>query len=136
MYCPNCGFELDSNDTYCPNCSAMVDRGRSAYVPEDPEDPAPFEDFEEEPTETTATRHTSNHGVAMFISMILPGIGAVIAGNGKGLAIFALSIVAAITAYSSIVLMPFSISVMLVLWIIGLSMTMEATTVSEDAIPC
>ncbi len=90
-------------------------------------------DYEETPV---ATRHTDNAGLAMFVSVILPGIGAVIAGNKKGLAVFALSVVAAAVAYTSFVLMPFSVSVMVVLWIVGLSMTVESTTIPEHGEPC
>ena len=43
---------------------------------------------------------------------------------------------AAIIASTEIVLMPFFVSVMIVLWIVGLSMTYDATTVSSDASPC
>ena len=134
MYCSNCGYKLDSDDEYCPNCSAMVERGGIPYVDPEPEEHEETEDFEESPP-ITVTR-TPNSGIAMVVSVILPGIGAVIAGNFKGLAVFALSIVAAIIASTEIVLMPFFVSVMIVLWIVGLSMTYDATTVSSDASPC
>lgn len=131
MYCSNCGYKLDSDDEYCPNCSAMVEREGTPYI--DPEHEE-AEDFEESPPVTVS--RTPNSGIAMVVSVILPGIGAVIAGDFKGLAVFALSIVAAIIASTEIVLMPFFVSVMIVLWIVGLSMTHDATTVSSDASPC
>ena len=134
MYCSNCGYKLDSDDEYCPNCSAMVERGGIPYVDPEPEEHEEAEDFEESPP-ITVTR-TPNSGIAMVVSVILPGIGAVIAGDFKGLAVFALSIVAAIIASTEIVLMPFFVSVMIVLWIVGLSLTYDATTVSSDASPC
>ena len=57
------------------------------------------------------------------------------AGNSKGLAVFAMSVVALAVACTSIVLMPFCVSVMIVLWIIGLSMTVTATTVPDEGSP-
>ena len=134
MYCSNCGYKLDSDDEYCPNCSAMVERGGIPYVDPEPEEHEEAEYFEKSPP-ITVTR-TPNSGIAMVVSVILPGIGAVIAGDFKGLAVFGLSIVAAIIASTEIVLMPFFVSVMIVLWIVGLSMTYDATTVSSDASPC
>jgi len=134
VYCSNCGYKLDSDDEYCPNCSAMVEKGETPYVDPETEEYEDAEDFEESPPVTVS--RTPNSGIAMVVSVILPGIGAVIAGNIKGLAVFALSIVAAMIAYTNVVLMPFFVSVMIVLWIVGLSMTYDATTVSTEASPC
>ena len=133
MYFSNCGYKLDSDDEYCPNCSAMVEKEGIPYVDPEPEEHEEAEDFEKSSPVTVS--RTPNSGIAMLVSVILPGIGAVIAGNIKGLAVFALSIVAAIIASTEIVLMPFFVSVMLVLWIVGLSMTYVATTVRSDASP-
>ena len=133
MYCPNCGYELDSDDEYCPHCSSMVERGRAGlddYRPDRRD--APYV-YEEAPR--AASRRTDNASLAMLVSVILPGIGAVIAGNSKGLAVFALSVVALAVACTNFVLMPFCVSVMIVLWIIGLSMTVTATTVTDEGIP-
>ena len=135
MYCPNCGYELDADDVYCPNCSTMVER--KGYRQEDAE-PEEYDasDGYEEALPAPVVHRTPNAGLAMVVSVILPGIGAVIAGKSLGLAIFALSVVALIVAYSNIILAPFFVSVMIVLWIIGLWMTSEATTVKEEASPC
>ncbi|MBR6204865.1 MAG: zinc ribbon domain-containing protein [Candidatus Methanomethylophilaceae archaeon] len=133
MYCPNCGYELDSDDEYCPNCSSMVERGRAGlddYRPDRRDVPYVYEE-----APIPASRRTDNASLAMLVSVILPGIGAVIAGNSKGLAVFAMSVVALAVACTSIVLMPFCVSVMIVLWIIGLSMTVTATTVPDEGSP-
>ena len=133
MYCPNCGYELDSDDEYCPNCSSMVERGRAGlddYRPDRRDVPCVYEE-----APIPASRRTDNASLAMLVSVILPGIGAVIAGNSKGLAVFAMSVVALAVACTSIVLMPFCVSVMIVLWIIGLSMTVTATTVPDEGSP-
>ncbi len=138
VYCPNCGYELDPNDAYCPNCSTMVEKEREEYVdvdPEvDPEEYAPYDETEEE-SPSSHTYRTENAGLATVLSVILPGIGAAVAGNKLGFVIFGLSVVFVIVAYSSIILVPFSVSVLIVLWIIGLWMTAEATTVTVEGSP-
>jgi len=134
VYCPNCGYELDSDDEYCPNCSTMVERVREGYVEVDPEEYLPEDEPEEEPP-TTHSYRTENATLAMILSVILPGIGAVVAGNKMGLVVFGLSVVFVIVAYSSIILVPFSVSVLIVLWIIGLWMTSEETTITVEGSP-
>jgi len=134
VHCPNCGYELDPNDAYCPNCSTMVEKERDEFVDIDPEG-YELEDETEEESPTTYTRRTENANLAMILSVILPGIGAAVAGNKMGFVIFGLSVVFVIVAYSSIILVPFSVSVLVVLWIIGIWLTTEETTITVESSP-
>ncbi len=125
MYCSNCGKELDSDDLYCPACSAMVE-GREHAVGNN----ADGGNVSGARSQKPATARTENAGSATVLSAILPGIGAVMAGDRRGLLVFALSVVFLYLAITNVILMPFSVSAMIVLWIIGISMTVTATTVA------
>ena len=113
VYCPNCGKEVEADDRFCKYCSYNLSESvpgndgvrKSGVVREDP-------------------RST---GLAMIMSIILPGLGAYyIDGNTTGLVVFLVSLVLLIGTC----LLPFVFLltgiIMLVLWVYGLKLTSDS----------
>ena len=113
VYCPNCGKEVEADDRFCKYCSYNLsesvpgdDGGRkSGTVREDP-------------------RST---GLAMIMSIILPGLGAYyIDGNITGLVVFLVSLVLLIGTSLFVFVFPLTVLVMFVLWAYGLKLTSDS----------
>ena len=126
MYCPNCGKEVGDGDGYCRSCLSPLSSAervrREEYGNSAVSDPS-------------AVRRTGNSGSATAISVLLPGLGAAYAGDRRGFAVFVLSVIFLAAASQSIVMLPLSLSAMLVLWVYGLIITKEATSVSSEGEP-
>ena len=113
MYCPNCGKEVEAGDRFCKYCSFNLEDqsgspGENVYTNAVKDDP----------------RST---GLAMVLSVILPGLGAYyIDGNTTGLVIFLLSLVIVVVSGIMPFLLIISFVVLLVLWLVGLKVTSDS----------
>ncbi len=113
VFCPNCGKEVEAGDRFCKYCSYNLSESvpgndgghRSETVREDP-------------------RST---GLAMFLSVILPGIGAYyIDSNTTGIVVFLLSFLLLVGMFFVPFLFLIIVPVMLILWVIGLKVTSDS----------
>lgn len=116
MYCPNCGKEADAGDRFCKHCSFRL----IGSEPEEHGTGGPYDGDVHGDTRST--------GLAMFLSIILPGLGAYyVDGDTRGLKIFLASLVLLIAVNTVLlILFPVIALAMVVLWAIGLKVTSEA----------
>ncbi|MBO4763740.1 MAG: zinc ribbon domain-containing protein [Candidatus Methanomethylophilaceae archaeon] len=106
VYCPNCGKEVGSEDVYCSNCFAAL----SSYTREG-------STYKAEGSPSSS----SGPGWAVMLSVLVPGLGGLVTGHPiAAVAIFASSVVALYVALSSAVMVPLCLSVMIVLWLVGI----------------
>lgn len=116
MYCPNCGKEADAGDRFCKHCSFRLTGSE------------PDEHEMRRSDDRGIHGDPRSTGLAMFLSIILPGLGAYyIDGERRGLEIFIISLVLLI-AVSTVLwfLFPVIALAMVVLWAIGLKVTSGA----------
>ncbi len=116
VYCPNCGKEADAGDRFCKHCSFRLTGS------EPDEHGMGGSDNREIFNDPRST------GLAMFLSIILPGLGAYyIDGEKKGLEIFIISLVLLIAVNTVLLfLFPVIALALVVLWAIGLKVTSGA----------
>lgn len=113
MYCPNCGKEVEAGDRFCKYCSFNL-----GDQPGSPGEKVYTNAVKDDPRST---------GLAMALSVILPGLGAYyIDGNTTGLVIFLLSLVIAVVTGVMPFLLIISFVVLLVLWLVGLKVTSDS----------
>ncbi len=113
VFCPNCGKEVEAGDRFCKYCSYNLSES------------APSGDGK---TYTNDTREDPRStGLAMFLSVILPGLGAYyIDSNTTGIVVFLLSFVLLVGMFFVPFLFPFIALVLLILWVIGLKVTSDS----------
>ena len=106
VYCPNCGKEVGPGDVYCGNCFAAL----SSYTGEG-------STYKAEGSSSSP----SGPGWAVMLSVLVPGLGGIATGHpAAAVAIFVSSVVALYVALSSTVMVPLCLSVMIVLWLVGI----------------
>ncbi|MBP5203046.1 MAG: zinc ribbon domain-containing protein [Candidatus Methanomethylophilaceae archaeon] len=106
VYCPNCGKEVGPEDVYCGNCFAAL----SSYTGEGGARKA-----------EGSSSSSSGPGWAVALSVLVPGLGGLVTGHPiAAVVIFASSVVALYVALSSTVMVPLCLSVMIVLWLVGI----------------
>ncbi|MBQ8179155.1 MAG: zinc-ribbon domain-containing protein [Candidatus Methanomethylophilaceae archaeon] len=114
MYCPNCGKEVDQDDRFCRYCS--FDLGFPDGTGSNPG------------ATVTGAPETRSTGLAMAMSLVLPGLGAYyVASDTRGLLVFVVSLILMVATFTVVPYL-FIITglVMFVLWILGIKMTSEA----------
>jgi hypothetical protein len=114
MYCPNCGKEVGAEDRFCSYCSYRLVNDvtpQSGVVPNHTDGPG------------YVRVDTKSTGWALFLSIIIPGLGAYYVDKEvKGLVVFLSSIIMLLlTPY-----FPFTFIIMLILWIYGVYITSKA----------
>lgn len=113
MYCPNCGKEVEAGDRFCKYCSFNLEDQSGS-----PDEKVYTNAVKDDPRST---------GLAMVLSVILPGLGAYyIDGNTTGLVIFLLSLVIVVVSGILPFLLIISFVVLLVLWLVGLKVTSDS----------
>lgn len=117
MFCPNCGKEVGDDDRYCTTCAYRL-------VPNDGAG-SPVDDIHAEPEPAYVRVDTKSTGWALFMTLLLPGIGALyVDGEMKGLVVFLASVVAALLAgYVTFIV---GVLLMFGLWIYGIFITSHA----------
>lgn len=114
MYCPNCGKEVGVGDRFCSYCSFRLVNDvppQSGTVPDHFDDPG------------YVRVDTKSTGLALFMSIILPGLGAYYVDKEvKGLVAFLVSIIMLLLTP----FVPYTFIIMFALWIYGLVVTSHA----------
>ena len=116
MYCPNCGREVGDGDRFCSSCSfRLTDYQPVGYNPT-------YGTTRDEMYVRTDTKST---GLALFMSLILPGLGALyVDSDVRGLIVFVVSLISAgVFLYLGAFIGGVA---MLVLWIYGIVITSHA----------
>lgn len=125
MYCPNCGKEVSEDDNFCKHCSYHLNR--SDYI-------HGVEICGNDPTGRPA--ETKSTGWAMFLSLILPGAGAIYMGSGTRDILILLASIACVAVWVlfPVLFIPLMI-VQFVLWAIGIKDTSDAIDRYRERVP-
>ena len=113
MYCPNCGKEVEAGDRFCKYCSFNLgessgDPGEKVYT-------------------NTVDNGPRSTGLAMVMSIILPGLGAYyVDGNTTGLVIFLISLIIVVVTGFLPILFILSVIALFVLWVVGIKITSDS----------